>query len=297
MRFLFLVLFALSPLSAWATVRVVATTPDLAAIAREVGGDKVVVTAMALATQDPHFVDARPNLALDLSRADLLLLVGLDLEVGWLPTLITGSRNAKIALGGSGYLDCSTLVQAQDVPTQKVDRSMGDIHPGGNPHYLYDPRNGAKVAAGVATRLSAVDPANAASYAKNAAAFAAKIEAALPGWQTALAGLRGKPVLTYHKSFTYLASWLGFTVPLSVEAKPGVPPSPQHVVMVLGSVKQAGITLILQESYYPATTAELVASKTGARLLRLTMGADFTAGDSYVSHFDALVKQIAAVAK
>ena len=297
MRWLLMVLLTFFSARAAATVRVVATVPDLAAIAREVGGDKVVVSAMVLPTQDPHFVDARPNLALDLSRADLLVLVGLDLEIGWLPTLVAGSRNAKIGIGGSGYLECSQFVSLLDVPTQKIDRSMGDIHPGGNPHYLYDPRNGGRVATGIAGRLATIDPANKDLYAKNAAAFVAKLESARPGWEASLSSLRGKSVLTYHKSFPYLAAWLGFSVPLSIEPKPGVPPSPSHVVSVLGAVQQSGIKLILQENYYSATTAELVASKTGAKLARLSMGTDFAAGETYVAHVDNVVKQVAAVAK
>src|SRR5688572_10872050 len=126
----------LIPAAAQADLRVVASVPDLAAIAKEIGGDKTAVAAMALPSQDPHFVDARPHLALELSKADLLLIIGLNLESGWLPTLITGARNAKIQPGAPGYLDCSTLVTRLDVPAQKVDRSMGDVHPGGNPHYL-----------------------------------------------------------------------------------------------------------------------------------------------------------------
>lgn len=290
-RLLTALLGLLLPLQAFAALRVVATVPDLAAIAREVGGDRVTVTSLVLPTQDPHFVDARPNLALELSRADMLAVVGLDLEVGWLPTLVTGARNAKVQVGGPGYVDCSRFVTLLDVPTEKLDRAMGDIHPGGNPHYLLDPRNGARVAVGMAERMGQLDPANRDAYKRAAADLGTRLEAARAGWEHTLAPLRGKDVLTYHRSFPYLASWLGFTVPVAIEPKPGIPPSPSHVAQVLQVVQARTIRLILQESYYPASTAELIGSKTGAKLVRLSGGADV--GQTYQAHLDAMVKQIA----
>jgi zinc/manganese transport system substrate-binding protein len=292
LRTLFVFLALLLPTLALAGPRVVTTVSDLGAITREVGRDHVTVTALVGPTQDPHFVDARPNLALELSRADLLVLVGLELEQGWLPTLITGSRNAKIQTGGAGYLDASTLVPLLEVPTQKLDRSMGDIHPGGNPHYLYDPRNASKVARGIAARLGAIDPANAAAYTANAEDFVKRLDAARAGWEAKLAPLRGKDVVTYHKSMPYLAAWLGFNVPICIEPKPGIPPSPSHVATVLATVQQKGVKLILQESYYPETTAQLIQSKAGGSLVRLPGGADFAAGQTYITRMDALVGQI-----
>ncbi len=293
MRILFAFFVLLFPLHALAGLKVVATVPDLAAIAKEVGGDKVTVSVMALPTQDPHFVDARPNLALDLSRADMLVLVGLDLEIGWLPTLLTGARNPKVQVGGTGYVDASQFATLLEVPTQKIDRAMGDIHPGGNPHYLLDPKNAVRVATGLGDRMAALDPANAAAYKANAAAFATAVDKARAGWESSLGKLRGKDILTYHKSMVYLATWLGFSVPATIEPKPGIPPAPAHVVSVLQTVQQRSIKTILQEEYYPATTAELVASKTGAKLVRLAGGADFAKGQTYKARMDALVKAIA----
>lgn len=290
----FLLLFV--PALALAAPRVVTTVPDLGAIAREVGRDKARVIALVGPTQDPHFVDARPNLALELSRADLLVLAGLDLETGWLPTLITGSRNAKIQTGSAGYLDASTLVHLLEVPTQKLDRSMGDVHPGGNPHYLYDPRNAAPIARGIAQRLGQIDPANAAAYAANAEDFVKRLDAARAGWEKKLAPLRGKQVLTYHKSMPYLAAWAGFSVPVAIEPKPGIPPSPSHVATVLATVQTQGIKLILQEVYYPETTAKLVQDRVGAQLVRVPGGADFAAGQTYLQRMDALVDALAAAA-
>src|SRR5262245_18864980 len=172
-RYLFAFLFALAIAAlgqeAAAAVVVVTTTPDLAAIARQVGGASVEVHALALPTQDPHFVDARPNLALLLNKADLLIAQGLELEAGWLPVLQSGARNPKILTGGDGFLDASTLVTVLEVPDPSVTRAQGDIHRGGNPHYLMDPRNGAKVAKGIAARLAKIDPGNTAGYEQRAA--------------------------------------------------------------------------------------------------------------------------------
>ena len=209
------------------------------------------------------------------------------------PTLLTGARNPKVQVGGSGYLDASTFVPLLEVPTQKIDRSMGDIHPGGNPHYLLDPRNAVRVATGIAERMGKLDPANAAVYSANVAIFGKGVEAARVGWEGTLARLRGRDVLTYHKSMVYLSAWLGFQVPLTIEPKPGIPPSPSHVVTVLQTVQQRSIKTILQEEYYPATTAELVASKSGAKLVRLAGGTDFAKGQTYRARMDALVKAIA----
>jgi zinc/manganese transport system substrate-binding protein len=175
---------------------------------------------------------------------------------------------------------------------------MGDIHPGGNPHYLYDPRNAAPVARGIAKRLGTIDPANAAAYTANAEDFVKRLDAARAGWEAKLAPLRGKQVVTYHKSMPYLAAWLGFTVPISIEPKPGIPPSPSHVATVLATVQQKGVKLILQEVYYPQTTAELIQSRAGVQLVRLNGGADFAAGQTYIQRVDdAVAKLAAAIAK
>lgn len=278
---------------AMADVRVVASLPDLAAVAQQVGGDHVTVTAMALPTQDPHFVDAKPNLALALSRADLLLLVGLDMEIGWLPTLVTASRNPRIQKGTDGYVDCSHYVQVLDVPAGPIDRTMGDLHGGGNPHYFYDPRAMVAVAHGIAQRLAAVDPDNTADYQAGAVAFEAAISQARPGWEERLAPLRGAAVIGYHHSWTYLADWLGFEVVADVEPKPGIPPAPAHVAKVVGAAQQRNVSVVLIESFYPDTTARLVADKGGANLVKLTAGTDFASGETYPEHIDAWVDALA----
>src|SRR5215470_10903351 len=224
-RKLTIILIFLGAARASAATKVVATVPDLAALAKAVGGEKVSVVSLALPTQDPHFVDAKPSLVVDVNSADLLLAVGLQLEIGWLPVLQTSARNPKIQAGGLGYLDCSRFVKLMDVPDRPVDRSQGDIHPGGNPHYLHDPRAVAAVAQGIAAKLAEVDPADAATYQKNAAQFVADLAAARTRWEARLAPFRGAPILQYHRSWVYMVDWLGLDTIEYVEPKPGIPPT------------------------------------------------------------------------
>ncbi|MFH1465925.1 MAG: zinc ABC transporter substrate-binding protein [Pseudomonadota bacterium] len=292
---LLLLLFAL-PLPARATLEVVATLPDLAAIAREIGGAQVRVTAMAQPGQDPHFVDAKPSLALGLARADLLIVAGLELEVGWLPVLLTGARNARIQKGAPGYLDCSTLVAVLEIPTAPVDRSMGDVHPGGNPHYLLDPRRGLAVGRGIAARLEQIDPAHAAAYRAGLAAFETTLSAKIAAWEATAASLRGRPVVSYHRSLGYLADWLGFEVIAELEPKPGIPPRPAQLAEVLQRAQARGVRLVLQEAYYPASTSRAVAEKTSMKLVILPGGADFAAGGSYADRIDGLVSSLVQAA-
>jgi zinc/manganese transport system substrate-binding protein len=272
-------------------LQVVATVPSLAALAKDVGGSRTSVKSLALATQDPHFVDAKPSLALELNKADLLLAVGLDLEIGWLPVLQTGARNPAIAKGAKGYLECSQFVRLLEIP-QQVDRSMGDIHPGGNPHYLHDPRAAADVARGISARLVELDPGGKAEYEASLKAFLEKLDKARAGWEAQLAASRGQPVIGYHKTLAYLADWLGLRPVEYLEPKPGVPPSPAHVAHVLLTAKKLGVKVVLHESYYPSETAKLVADKSGARLVSLPGGADFAAGQSYVDHVGELVARL-----
>jgi zinc/manganese transport system substrate-binding protein len=280
---------------AGAALQVVTTTPDLAAVVKEVGGQEVEVTSLSLASQDPHFVDAKPHLALKLAKADLLVAHGLDLEIGWLPNLQTGSRNGRIQSGAEGFLDCSQFVKVLEVPTAKVDRSSGDIHPLGNPHYMLDPRQAARVTKGIADKLAALDPAHADSYRKNALAFVRKLGKAVKGWESALAGAKGAKVVAYHRSIVYFADWLGLDVIEYIEPKPGIPPNPHHVNHVIEEAKKNGVKVVLQEAYYPAKTSELVAKQSGAQLLKLAGATNFKGGESYISHVGAIVKQLAKI--
>jgi zinc/manganese transport system substrate-binding protein len=281
-----------------AAVLVVTTTPDLAAITRQVGGGSVDVKSLALPTQDPHFVDARPNLALMLNKADLLVIQGLDLEVGWLPVLQTGARNPKIQTGAEGYLDASSFVQVMEAPSGSVTRAQGDVHPGGNPHYLEDPKNGALVAKGIAARLGKIDPANAAAYnqrAEELAKEAAALSARLAAKAQAIDASKRK-VVVYHRSWIYLEAWLGLTEVGAVEPKPGIPPDPAHVAQLLMLMRAQGVRAILAEEYYPQTTTKLLAEKSGAQLVSLSGGAGD--GERYLAHVAEMAeKALAACAR
>jgi zinc/manganese transport system substrate-binding protein len=278
---------------AWAQLRVAATVPDLAALAREVGGPAVKVESLSLPTQDPHFVDAKPSLALVLNRSDLLLQVGLDLEIGWLPTLLVGSRNARIQPSSAGHLDCSQFVHRLDVPAGPVDRSQGDIHPGGNPHYLYDPRAAAAVVKGIAARLGQLVPAKAALFARNRDALLGRLQAARTRWEKRLQPLRGAPIITYHKTFSYLADWLGLAQIGFLEPKPGIPPNPRHVASLLALARARKVRLLLQESHYPDATSKLLAGRIPAPLVRVPSATNLPAGESYLQHLDVVLEKIA----
>jgi len=278
-------------------VKVVTTVPDLAAITMAVGGERAQVISLTLPTQDPHFVDARPHLALRLNRADLLLMVGLDLEVGWLPTLLTGARNSKIQTGNDGNLDCSTLVKLKEVPRQKIDRAMGDIHPGGNPHYLTDPKNAGLVARGIAARLSKLDPGGAAAYKKNAAAFVKRLDAARARWASKLKPYAGAPVVPYHRSWIYFIEAMGLQSVAHLEPKPGIPPNARHILRVIKAMRANKAKVMLQEEYYPDRTARLVAKKTGAKLLILQGGTHLRKGDTYLKRMENMVTALLGALK
>jgi len=234
----FLMFVSVSDVSA--KVRVVTSVPTLAAIAEEVGGDKVEVEGLAKGYQDPHFVDSKPSYVLLLNKADLLLYTGLDLEIGWLPVLITGSRNSKITSTASpGRLDTSTLIlNILEVPNTKVDRSMGDIHPGGNPHYWLDPRNGIATANGIAERLMEIDPENSSYYDERLGDFVKRLNAKIQEWDKKLAPYRGTEIVTYHKSWVYFSDWAGFKEVGYIEPKPGIPPSPSHAAELIRKMKE-----------------------------------------------------------
>jgi zinc/manganese transport system substrate-binding protein len=285
----------LSAQPAQARLRVVATTPDLAAISSELGGSRVTVSALALPTQDPHFVDARPHLALDLARADLLVLVGAELEIGWLPTLLQGSRNGNIQVGTPGYLDTSTLVSLLEVPATKVERSMGDIHPQGSPHFLLDPRRAERVAVGIGKRLSELDPEGHDLYLQNTKRFVADLRQKRAVWEQKLAGLRGKPIIGYHKSLSYIADWLGLDVLDYLEPKPGIPPNPRHVAQVVELAKSRNARCLLQEQWYPSGTARLAAQNIGVPLLVIPGMTNFPAGQSYGDFLATVVDKLASL--
>ena len=282
---------------ALAKVNIVTSLPDFEAIAKEIGGDKVEVKNIAKGYQDPHFVDAKPIFIRDLNRADLLIYQGLDLELGWLPVLITGSRNSKItSLSSPGRLDASTLVSnILEVPITKVDRSMGDIHPFGNPHYMLDPRNGILVAKGIAERLEQIDPENASFYEDNFRQFANRLTKKIRVWETELAPFKGTKIVAYHKSWDYFANWAGFDEVGWIEPKPGIPPSPSHVANLIKNMKQSDVKLVIAESFYPQKTARIIAEKTGSEFLVLPSSVGARQGiDTYTQLFDTIVNELTA---
>lgn len=276
-------------------INVVASVPDLAAIAVEIGGDKINVKALAKGYQDPHFVDAKPSYILDLNKADLLIYVGLDLEIGWLPVLITGSRNSKISTRNApGNLDASTMItNILDVPTFPIDRSMGDVHPGGNPHYLLDPRNGIQVAKGIAAKLSEIDPENKSYYESNLANFNKRLYQKIKDWETRLSFFHDTKIVSYHKLWNYFNEWAGFKQVATIEPKPGIPPSPSHLADVIKKIKTSDVKLVIASNYYPEKTARLVAEKAGIDFLILPTQVGGVKGvENYSDLFDLMVKKI-----
>ncbi|MEX2179377.1 MAG: metal ABC transporter substrate-binding protein [Gemmatimonadaceae bacterium] len=252
-----------------AQLRVVTSTTDLADIAAAVGGARARVRHISEGYQDPHFAEAKPSFVLQLRNADVFAFVGLDLEIGWMPLLLQGARNPKVQAGGSGHLDVSQAIEVLDRATQRVDRSQGDIHAAGNPHYWLDPANGRRIAQLFGRRFSALDPANASEYDRNAKAFEARLNAAERDWQRDLAGIRGKPVVAYHTSWKYLAEYTGMNIVGFMEPKPGVPPSPSHLAGLILQIKRTGAKAIIMEPFYSRRDADFVASKTGAKVVIL----------------------------
>jgi ABC-type Zn uptake system ZnuABC Zn-binding protein ZnuA len=248
---------------------VVTSTTDLYDIARAVGGNRITATHIGEGYQDPHFIEAKPSFVLQLRNADVWAFVGLDLEIGWMPLLLDGARNPKIRQGGSGYLDVSTAVPILDRPQGNVDRSMGDVHPLGNPHYWLDPENGRRIARLFQAKFTQLDPGNAATYASNEKAFEARLNAAEKGWQDDLRAIKGKPVVAWHTSWRYFAEYDGMNIVAFMEPKPGVPPSPSHLYTVIQAVKRTGAKAIVMEPFYDRKVADLVAKQTGIKVLIL----------------------------
>jgi ABC-type Zn uptake system ZnuABC Zn-binding protein ZnuA len=248
-------------------LNVVAATEDLASLAREVGGDRIAVESIARGYQDPHFVEAKPSFILKLQKADLLVVVGLELEIGWLPPLIQQSRNARVQVGADGYLDASRGVRILEIPTGQITRAMGDVHPLGNPHYWLDPENGRVIAKSIADKLSQFRPDDRAYFDQRLAAFDAKLTDAEKRWIAVMAPYKGTKVVTYHRSFPNFAERFGLDIVGYVEPRPGIPPSPGHTLELMQEMKRQNVKLILVEPYFDLKTPESVARATGATVL------------------------------
>lgn len=282
-----------APREAHAGLKVVTTTEGLAALAREAAGDKAEVQSLSRGIQDPHFVDANPTLAVKLRQADLLVDVGLDLEIGWLPPLVNQSRNPEIQPTGPRRLTAARFVHVLDVPTGPVDRSMGDLHPAGNPHFTDDPRAAIAVTQGIASKLAQLDPRNAAYYASRAAGFQRRIDADLVRWKATVAPVRERPIVAQHQTMSYFLDWTGLRAAGYLEPKPGVPPPPSHLAEIVGIVKAQGVKAILVENYYDPRSAEVVARHTGAKVVLIPGDVGGARGaDTYERYIDLLVKLV-----
>ncbi len=257
------------PASAAGKLQIMTATTDLAALAQEIGGDRVEVESVARGYQDPHFVEAKPSFLLKLRHADLLIVVGLELEIGWLPPLISQSTNPKIQVGAPGYFDASRFAKILEIPTGVVTRAEGDVHPLGNPHYWLDPENGLRIAKGIQNKLSEMRPADAAYFAERYNSFEQRIKQADEKWLAEMKPYSGRKVVTYHRSWPNFAEHFGLNVVGYVEPRPGIPPSPQHTVELIGLMKRDGVKVILVEPYFDLKTPNAIARDTGAKVVVL----------------------------
>jgi zinc/manganese transport system substrate-binding protein len=256
-----------SPSIAQSKLNVMTTTEDLASIAREVGGDHITADSMAKGYQDPHFVEAKPSFILKLQKADVLIAVGRELEIGWLPPLIQQSRNAKIQVGAAGYLDASLGATILEIPTGNITRAMGDVHPLGNPHYWMDPENGKRIAKEIADKLSELRPNDSAFFKQQLDSFTTRLDAAEKRWLSQMAPYKGTKMVTYHRSFPNFAERFGLDIMGYVEPRPGIPPTPQHTLDLINEMKRQNVTLVLVEPYFDLKTPTAIGRETGAQVL------------------------------
>jgi len=291
-NFIFGAFLALTVAFAHADLKVFATVPEWGALAKEIGGDKVRVYTATNAFQDPHRIEAKPSLLAQARQAQLLLAVGADLEVGWLPLVQRDSGNPAIQAGRPGYFEAASVVSRLDVPTS-VDRAHGDVHPAGNPHIHLDPRNVLKVGEALARRMAELDAPNAATYQAGLTAFAGKWQVAMARWEKAAAPLRGVPVVVHHQSFVYLTRWLGMTEVAALEPKPGIEPTSSHLNALLARQQTTPARLILRTAYQPEGPSQWLAGKSGipAVLLPYTVGGTPEAGD-LVGLFDDTLNRL-----
>ena len=281
-----LALIAAGP-PARAAVNVMATTEDLADLTRQVGGDRVKVETIARGYQDPHYVEAKPSFILKLAKADLLVVVGRELEIGWLPPLIQQSRNAKVQVGAEGYLDASLTARILEIPTGQITRAMGDVHPLGNPHYWLDPGNGRRIAKAIVDKLSQMAPADAGYFSSRYADFDKRLAEAEKRWDALMAPYKGLKVVTYHRSWPNFVDRFGLDVIGYVEPRPGIPPSPRHTIELIAEIKRQNVKILLVEPYFDLKTPNSIGRETGARVLVMppSVGGDKAITD-YIALFD-----------
>jgi ABC-type Zn uptake system ZnuABC Zn-binding protein ZnuA len=280
-------------------LKVVTTLSDLASLTQEVGGDRVEATSIARGYQDPHFVEPKPSFLLLLRNADLLEVIGLELEIGWLPPLLDQSRNPRIQVGSKGYLDVSNGVEILDRPTASVNRSMGDVHPMGNPHFWLDPANAVRIAIQIEQRLAELRPADAPYFAQRLNAFKIKINDANKRWLAEMAPYRGAKIVTYHNSWPNFAKHFGLNVVGYIEPKPGVPPSPSHSFELVNLMKAQGVKVICMEPYFDQKDPQFIAAKTGAKVVVLypSVGGAKSGTDDYFQLFDTNIANLTKALK
>jgi zinc/manganese transport system substrate-binding protein len=280
--------------AAWAKLNVVATTPDLASIAQVIGADHITLTTLAKPTEDPHFVDAKPSLVVKLNHADVVIEGGAELEIGWLPRLLDEARNVKLAAGAPGHVACAQGVALKEIPGS-LDRSKGDIHAAGNPHYLMDPLNAKVVANNIAEAFCALDASSCNAYRANLKQFNEAIDAKMVEWEKKLAPFKGHEVVAYHNSWLYFGDRFGLNIDLFLEPKPGVPPTPKHLAGVILKMKQDKVHVILVDPYLDRRTAETVASKTDATVVDVAQfpGAVKGTEAGYIALMDYLINAVA----
>lgn len=280
------VLFAgFAPLYA-APVKIAAALPDIGSIASYIGGDKVEVFAIGKNNSNPHAVEVLPSYMIKVSRVAIYLKVGLALDQ-WSDAIIDGSRNSRLLT-----VDCSNGIKVLQKPTGKVDASMGDVHPDGNPHYWLDPSNGVVIAGNVLAALKKTDPSNSAYYEKNFGRFKEETEKRVAGWKAGMAKLSGRKIITYHSSWIYFASAFGMDIAASVEPLPGIPPTAKHLAELVDIIKREGITILLQEAYFPGDAPRFLERQTGIKVFKFTPSCADVKPGSYFNHFEDMISQI-----
>jgi len=292
-KLFYLLSLLLLPAWAQAKVNVVATLPVFGALATEIGGDRVAVQSLARGNQDPHFLDAKPSYVVALNKADLLIEGGLDLESGWLPAILIQSRNGKIQPNTDGNVNAAKGLRILEIPGSKFDRSMGDVHPLGNPHAWLDPRNAKLIAANIYQHLAKIDPEGQPYYEARLKDFLNRLDRKMAEWEPLLQKIRGKKAISYHKSFSYFADWTGLEIVANIEAKPGIPPSSKHIDDLLKIVPQQGVKAILAESFYPKKVPAYLSEKAGIPYLMLPSDTDEYGIVTYFELIDYLLREIA----
>ncbi len=263
----FVVAASAVPAPAAGKIKVVTATADLASLAQEVGGDRVEVESIARGYQDPHFVEAKPSFLLKLRQADLLIAVGLQLEIGWLPPLINQSGNGRIQVGAPGYLDASEFAEILEKPTGVVTRAQGDVHPFGNPHYWLDPENARRVAKGIADKLAEMRPSDAAYFQQRFESFSQRLTEAEKKWDAEMQPFHGRKVITYHRSWPNFLKHFGLVTTGEIEPRPGIPPTPSHTLELINMMKRENVKIILVEPYFDLKTPNSIAREMGGKVV------------------------------